>query len=36
VPYGKQFGHHIRLINAEQMTNELIDLIRNGFEHGLK
>jgi hypothetical protein len=36
VPYGRQFGHHIRLKNGEQVTNEIIDLLRKGFDHGLK
>jgi hypothetical protein len=36
IPYGKQFGHHIRLKSGGEVTNELIDLLRKGFEHGMK
>ncbi len=36
VPYGKQFGHHIRLKDGSHMSNELIDLLRKGFERSLE
>jgi Domain of unknown function (DUF5655) len=35
VNYGKVFAHHIRLKDGNQMTNELIDLLRKGFEYGM-
>lgn len=33
---GNRLGHHIRLQDGTQMTNELIDLLRKGFVHGMK
>ena len=33
--FGK-FAHHIRLQNEEQVTSEVIDLLRQGFEYSLR
>ena len=35
-PFGKHIGHHIRIQNEFQISNELLKLIRIGYDYGMR
>jgi murein endopeptidase len=34
--YGKKYSHHIRIADEEELTDEIVDLLRQGFDFGLR
>ena len=34
-PYGKRYGHHIRISEPEEVTEEVIKLLRRGWEESV-
>lgn len=34
--YGKKFYHHIRVKNEDEVDDEVVQLLRKGYHHGLK